>query len=200
MMPLPTLMLVALSVICWTSFAMAIMWHFVRPAEASWLMRSVASLGTLFGLLQVAAIIGTPAISVTFWIVAVLLYGSALSLFWWTLVTTHGHGFFLAFSPFPPTILLAEGPYRWVRHPFYTSYVLYWMAGVSATASWWISFSVLVMGALYWRAAVQEETEFLQGNQSKAYRKYMVSVGRFFPTLRRSQEVVTGHQNEIEPV
>jgi len=195
MIPLSTLTLVALSVICWVSFALAVMWHFARPAESSWLMTGVATLGTLFGVLQVAAIVWAPAPLVASWIVAVLLYGSALALFAWALRTTRGHRFPLAFTPSRPMMVLAEGPYRWMRHPFYASYLLYWIAGVCATEAWGVVASVLVMGTLYWRAAVQEETEFLQGQQAEAYRVYITRTGRFFPKLRRSSAVVTG----VEP-
>jgi len=191
MIPLSTLTLVALSVICWVSFALAVMWHFSRPVEPSWLMKAVASLATFFGLLQVAAIVWAPATSVTSWMVAFVLYGSALSLFWWALKTTRGHRFPLAFTPTSPTMVLAEGPYRWVRHPFYASYLLYWVAGAYATEAWGLVASVLVMGMLYWRAAVQEETEFLQGDQAEAYRAYILRTGRFFPKLWRGSEIVT---------
>jgi hypothetical protein len=112
MMPFATLILIVFSFISWASFAMAIMWQCARPAEPTWLMTGLAIVGTLFGLLQVTGIVWTPTISVTFWLVALLLYGSALSLFWW-----------------------------------------------GAAAPWWMmSSSVLGLGALYWRAAVQEET------------------------------------------
>lgn len=201
MMPLSTLTLVALSVICWVSFAVAILWHFARPAESSWLMTGVATLGTLFGVLQVAAIVWAPVTSVASWMVAFVLYGAALSLFWWAVGTTRGHRFPLAFTPSRPMMVLAEGPYRWVRHPFYASYLLYWIAGVCATEAWGLVASVLVMGTLYWRAAVQEETEFLQGDQAEAYRAYIGQTGRFFPKLRRNPEVVTGvkHHAQIAP-
>lgn len=191
MMPLSTLILVALSVICWVSFALAVMWHFDRSAEPSWLMKAVASLATLFGILQLIAMVSASATSVISSMVAFVLYGSALSLFWWAIRTTRGHRFLLAFTPTSPTMVLAEGPYRWVRHPFYVSYLLYWAAGVCATEAWWLIVSVIVMGGLYWLATVQEETEFLQGDQADVYRAYIARTGRFFPKLRRSPEIVT---------
>jgi protein-S-isoprenylcysteine O-methyltransferase Ste14 len=191
MMPFSTLMLVALSVICWVSFALAILWHFDRSAEPSRLMKSVALLGTLFGMLQLAAMIWVPATSVVSRLVALVLYGSALTLFWWTVQTTRTHRFALAFTPTSPTMVLAEGPYRWVRHPFYASYLLYWIAGACATQAWWMIGAVMVMGGLYWLATVQEETEFLQGDQADVYRAYITRTGRFFPKLRRSPEIVT---------
>lgn len=191
MMPLSTLMLVALSVICWVSFALAVMWHFDRSAEPSWLMKAVASLATLFGFLQIIAMASAPATSVTSWLVAFVLYGAALSLFSWAVRTTRVHRFALAFTPTSPTMVLTEGPYRWVRHPFYASYLLYWVAGACATEAWWMIVPVIVMGGLYWLATVQEETEFLQGDQADVYRAYINRTGRFFPKLRRSPEIVT---------
>lgn len=185
MMPLSTLMLLVLSVISWASFAVAILWHFDRSAEPSWSMKSVALLGTLFGLLQLAVMIWFPVTSVLSCTAALILYGLALALFWWTIQVTRTHRFALAFTPSSPTMVLVAGPYRWVRHPFYTSYLLYWIAGVCATDASWIIVSVLMMGTLYWRAAVQEESEFLQGDQAEVYRGYMDRAGRFFPAFSR---------------
>ena len=183
MIPLFTLILVALSVLCWVSFALAVMWHFARPAEPSWLMKTVASLATLFGLLQVMAMVSAPATSVMLWLAAFVLYGAALTLFSWAVRTTRVHRFALAFTPTSPTMVLSEGPYRWVRHPFYASYLLYWVAGACATQAWWMIGSVIVMGGLYWLATVQEEAEFLASGQAEAYRAYIATTGRFFPRL-----------------
>lgn len=185
MISFSALMLVALSIICWMSFAWAITRHFTRPTSPSWRMKAVAILGTLFGLLQVVAIVWTPATSPVGCLASVMLFGSALALFWWTVLTTRRHRFFLAFTPSRPTGVVAEGPYQWVRHPFYVSYMLYWIAGVWSTDVWWLVVSVLIMGGLYWRAAVHEETEFQQGDQAQAYRAYIGRTGRFFPRLRR---------------
>ena len=179
------LMLAALSVVSWISFAWAISRHFARPPKTSWLMVSVAVLGALFGLMQVAAMVSLPTPSMPLRIGAAVLYGSALALFWWAIQTTRAHRFHLAFTPSNPTIVLAEGPYRWIRHPFYASYLLYWIAGVCATKAWWMISSVLVMGGLYWCAAVQEEREFLQGGQAQVYDAYIGQTGRFFPKLFR---------------
>jgi protein-S-isoprenylcysteine O-methyltransferase Ste14 len=195
MMPFSTLMLVALSVICWVSFALAILWHFDRSAEPSWLMKCVALLGTCFGLLQLAATIWAPATSVVSRLVALVLYGSALTLFGWAVGSTRGYHFALAFTPSDPTVVLAEGPYRWVRHPFYASYLMYWIAGACATQARWMIVSVIVMSWLYWLATVQEETEFLQGDQADVYRAYINRTGRFFPKLWGNAKVATGPEH-----
>jgi protein-S-isoprenylcysteine O-methyltransferase Ste14 len=82
-----------------------------------------------------------------------------------------------------------RGPYKRVRHPFYASYLLYWFAGVCATEVWGMDASVIVMGSVYWRAAAQEETEFLQGKGAESYRAYIRKTGRFFPKLKKGHEV-----------
>jgi protein-S-isoprenylcysteine O-methyltransferase Ste14 len=198
MMQLSTLILVALSVICWASFVLAILWHFDRSAKPSWLMKSVALLGTLFGMLQLVAMIWVPATSVVFQLVALVLSGSALTLFWWAVGTTRGYHFSLAFTPSHPTMVLVEGPYRWVRHPFYASYLLYWFAGVCATEAWWMIVSVIVMSSLYWLATIQEESEFLQSDQADVYCAYIAHTGRFVPKLWGNSEVANGAKHPAQ--
>lgn len=198
MMVMPAILLLGLSVGCWASFALAILRHFDRSAEPSWLMKGVAFLGTLFGMLQLAAMIWAPATSVVSWLVALVLYGSALMLFWGTVQTTRAHRFALAFTPTSPAMLLTEGPYRWMRHPFYTSYLLYWLAGVCATKVWWMVVSVLVMGTLYWKATVQEESEFLQSDQAESYRAYIGQTSRFLPKLWGNAAVATGPKHHAQ--
>lgn len=188
MMTMDTLALVGLSIACWASFAIAIVWHFARPAALSWRMKVIGILGTCFGLLQVAALVWVPTMSTMAFSVSVILYGAALALFWWTVQTTRSHRFFLAFTPSRPTGVVSDGPYQRVRHPFYTSYLMYWIAGVWATESWWLIVPVIVMGGLYWRAAAQEEAEFLASDQAESYRAYMATTGRFVPRVVRRKE------------
>src|SRR5438132_7042148 len=65
-------------------------------------------------------------------------FGLANGLFWWAL-SAHGksHPAF-AFIRVPPTTLTTAGPYRFVRHPIYSAYLLAWCAGAVTAAQPWL--------------------------------------------------------------
>ncbi len=78
--------------------------------------------------------------------------------------------------------LVTTGPYRWVRHPFYTSCALAFLANALATANWVIFVtSFLAFALMVVRTAKEEEN--LVARFGDAYRDYMARTGRFFPRL-----------------
>jgi Phospholipid methyltransferase len=84
----------------------------------------------------------------------------ALWLFVWTIRATRSTPPTLAFATDAPAILFCHGPYRYVRHPFYLSYILFWI-GTAVSAAGPGTWAVpLVMGALYFQGASREERKF----------------------------------------
>ena len=81
--------------------------------------------------------------------------------------------------------LLVDGPYAYVRHPFYASYLLYWVAG--AFISNWLWASVFVMGCLYFTAIRQEENRFGFSPLAASYEAYRRQTGALIPVLRVSK-------------
>lgn len=78
--------------------------------------------------------------------------------------------------------LVTTGPYRWVRHPFYTSAALLVPASSLATANWFF----IVMGCLMFLLLVirtRKEEENLIARFGDDYRNYMQRTGRFVPRL-----------------
>ena len=57
------------------------------------------------------------------------------TLFWWTVRVNAAHPLTLAFSIDQPSFLQQAGPYRFVRHPFYFSYVVFWIATAVASSN-----------------------------------------------------------------
>ncbi len=83
--------------------------------------------------------------------------------------------------------LVTQGPYRWVRHPFYVTTALL-MASVTVLAANWLigAASVLVLGLLAVRTPKEERMLIEKFGQQ--YRGYMATTGRFFPrTLNNKQ-------------
>lgn len=80
--------------------------------------------------------------------------------------------------------LVTQGPYRWVRHPFYDAMALLIVAIALIAANWF----VLVTGAVvFLLLAIRAQTEeaHLAARFGDAYRTYSESTGRFLPKLRR---------------
>ena len=84
-----------------------------------------------------------------------------------------------------PQHLVTHGPYKYVRHPFYTAYLLNY-AGIVLVAPSMLSLLALVgVYAIYLHAALQEERKFGHSGLASAYACYMSSTGRFLPMFVR---------------
>jgi protein-S-isoprenylcysteine O-methyltransferase Ste14 len=106
----------------------------------------------------------------------------ALVLFAATCRATRVQPLPLAFDPARASRIVANGPYRYVRHPFYLSYSITWLAGALAT-SWWPAWLTagLMLCAYFWAAATEERA--LLRSHPDDYTKYRARTGAFFPRL-----------------
>lgn len=181
------ILFISLSLACFISFAWAIKKHFRTTKNGGGKMpagmRVVSLLGLLFMILQLVAIVA--ANEFNFWaaVAGTIFYAASLALFWWAIAATRQKRLTLAFSTDAPEHLLASGPYRFVRHPFYAAYILFWLAGLIAALQWWLLISVVVMTALYYRAARMEETKFAGSDLSGDYAFYRERTGMFLPKI-----------------
>jgi protein-S-isoprenylcysteine O-methyltransferase Ste14 len=79
--------------------------------------------------------------------------------------------------------LTTTGPYRWIRHPLYTSVALATVANGLVAANWFI----FITGSLAFTLLVircRTEEENLIARFGDEYRAYAVGTGRFLPRLR----------------
>ena len=63
-------------------------------------------------------------------ITGLLLQLLSIALFWWAISASKKARLRFAFDKAAPASLLQDGPYAYVRHPFYTSYILFCSDGV----------------------------------------------------------------------
>lgn len=89
------------------------------------------------------------------------------------------------------TVLVAErselsttGPYRWVRHPLYTTSLVLWIGASLAAANLLLGFFTLLLGGLYLLLVVPDEERALLREHGAVYRAYRERTGRLLPRLR----------------
>ena len=104
----------------------------------------------------------------------------AFALYAWALWTNKKYPFPVAFSKLDSHVLITHGPYKWIRNPIYTSYMIFWVAGAFAINQW----PAYLLGALhvyFYFDAVRGEEKALSSQFGDAYLDYKKRAGRFFP-------------------
>ncbi|MEX1198099.1 MAG: isoprenylcysteine carboxylmethyltransferase family protein [Pseudohongiellaceae bacterium] len=110
-----------------------------------------------------------------------LAYALALFLFWWSIRTARSLDF--AFSSKVGAIV-TTGPFGWVRHPFYTSYILVWLTSSLLFRSPILWITLIYLVTFYFLSARREERIILESDQGKSYRLYQNKVGMFLPRIK----------------
>lgn len=108
----------------------------------------------------------------------------SLGLFLKTVSVVRAQSFSVIFDQEKPTGLFTEGPYKWIRHPFYTSYILVYLSFLLTsrdTLLWCLGLFII---GYYYFASRMEENSFLQSALADSYRTYQKTTGRFFPSLK----------------
>ena len=78
--------------------------------------------------------------------------------------------------------LVVHGPYRWIRHPLYTSAALMIAALSLMTASWFLLVTgMVVLALLIMRTRTEEHN--LVSRFGNSYQQYMDRTGRFLPKM-----------------
>ncbi len=116
-------------------------------------------------------------------LLGIVLMVASYLLFWAAIRASKAATLLLAFDPGHPQSFVSTGPYRYVRHPFYVSYAIFW--GGWAIASWsiWAIVPFVFMLAVYVSAARDEERKFALTGMAADYQAYRARTGFFFPKL-----------------
>lgn len=112
-----------------------------------------------------------------------LLYVLATAIFWWSCIVARTAQLNFLGSTQAPTKILRFGPFGYVRHPFYTSYIISWLAACVAVPSIVTTLILVVLTAIYTLAARREELGFLVSPLSRAYSEYCAVTKRFLPGI-----------------
>jgi protein-S-isoprenylcysteine O-methyltransferase Ste14 len=169
---------------CFIVFLWATRRHFLVPGPMPRGMRLVILLsfvGTIWFTVRVVVSGVGPGAPY-----AIVLMAAAFALFCWTVKVTRTRRLPIAFAGNLPDFIYRTGPYRFVRHPFYLSYILCWIGTSVATRDLWSWTVPLAMTVLYIAVAWREEQRFQRSRLSKAYDAYRKRTAMFVPTLPRS--------------
>ena len=154
---------------------------FVRTAGLPFAAKLIVACYVVFALLHYGAIRSADNLTAGRTVAAAAMYLGALGLFWWAVRVNRSRPLSAAFSPDAPQFLVQAGPYRYIRHPFYSSYLAAWTAGVIATGDLWLTPTVAVLLTLYLRAITLEERKFLHSHLAGAYSEYRRRTGCLVP-------------------
>ena len=153
------------------SFGWGVLWFFTKPSGLTWRAAMVAVVGLCLSVWNVFGAWRSPVGDWTL-LAAAGLHLIAAALFWAAASACPAGGLTAIYETDVPTHVVRGGPYRFMRHPFYTSYTLYWIGGAVASASPISIAGALVMAAIYAHAARAEERKFAASAIAGAYAKY----------------------------
>jgi protein-S-isoprenylcysteine O-methyltransferase Ste14 len=145
---------------------------------------SIKLLSIILVFIQLIGIMLSPGIFSFSYSMGILLYFYSLTLFWWAVLTNKKFIFPAVFSSNIPNQLIINGPYLYIRHPFYSAYLAAWLAAPVISQQWYLLFTTGIMLVIYFCAAKQEERKFSQSTLSQKYLAYKKNTGMFIPKLK----------------
>ena len=135
----------------------------------------LALLGLLAGLGALGVLRGTLPPDAT------VLASAAVALGLWALSANRPGNFNIRPVPHPRGHLVQRGPYRWIRHPMYTSLMLTGLAAARCTEGPWAWASlVALVGVLLAKARLEER---LMRQHPTGYAAYCQRTRRFVPLV-----------------
>lgn len=160
--------------------------YFERRSDRPLWVRGIHDSGTLLSLLHLAAVFLLDVRSPAFAMAGMVMYTLAVVLFLAAIEAAHRTRLQRSFVDEPlPDRLITDGPYRWVRHPFYVGYITGALAPAVAIDHPIVVIISGLMIAITITAAFREERVWLTSPRADAYREYSRRTGMFFPSIRR---------------
>ena len=105
---------------------------------------------------------------------------TGLGLFTWVLQTL-GRNFSTSLAVKKQQTLITHGPYRWVRHPMYTAFIILWVSFCLLSANWFIGLTGLAAYGLTVIVRTPKEEKMMLEVFGMEYKNYMARTGRYLP-------------------
>lgn len=163
------------------SFSWALRRHFRCSEGMPSGMRTLTAASSLAGLIFLVLVTKGDVGGLTA-LVFVAVSCASTALFWWAVRTTKHKPPQLAHSQSDPDSLHEDGPYAFVRHPFYLAYCLFWLGtAVAAGGLQWLIVALLV--CWYFMIAKSEEARFFNTSLAASYTRYRRRTGMIVPRV-----------------
>ena len=159
------------SLAAFASFGWGVLRFFRKPSGPSPRALAVAGFGLGFSVWNIVALAHASAAPI-FAGAGIAGHVLATLLFWGAIRACQGRPLTAIFETDQPVHLVRRGPYRWMRHPFYTSYTIFWFSGWIASGSTVSLLAALTMLAFYVQGAREEERKFAASPLAQEYAAY----------------------------
>jgi protein-S-isoprenylcysteine O-methyltransferase Ste14 len=80
--------------------------------------------------------------------------------------------------------LVDTGPYRWIRHPIYTAYLINYLSGGLVSGNWVLTFVPVIFFSVLVMVRMGQEEALLIDEFGQTYQDYMGRTGRLVPRIR----------------
>jgi protein-S-isoprenylcysteine O-methyltransferase Ste14 len=167
-------------------FCIGLTSYFERRSDRPGWVRLLHDTGALLALIQLVGVVLFEPRSDWLVFAGLALYLGAMLVFLSAIETARSMRMQRSFVDRPlPERLLTDGPFGWVRHPFYAGYMMGAVAPCVAIAHPALVVIALLMIAMVLNAAFREERVWLSSPRAEAYRQYQQRTGMFVPRLHR---------------
>jgi len=116
---------------------------------------------------------------------AISILACSLALYEWARHVVWGRKFYIAWSGSVPDALCDQGPYAYIRHPIYASYILAFLAVLVALPTLLTLAAFVFNVGLFTHAALSDERSLATGTFGADYARYKKRTGMFLPRLVR---------------
>ena len=173
-----------LSLVAFCSFGWALRGHFVTTGRIPTGMR-LLSIANLSSYIMYVGLLSWRGCGAAVWTALGLVgFSFSILLFWWAVATTRSHRLQLAYTDADPDTVNTQGPYGYVRHPFYLSYIGFWIS-TGLIAEMWQWPAALALVLWYVGIARAEERRFRSSALSLSYDIYRRRTGMLLPRVPR---------------
>ena len=155
--------------------------HFDRRSPRKPLLLALLVLSTGTAVATIVTVSRSPSIPQLRSMAAAALGLLAALVFRSALRATRDRSLSLAFSRATPPALVITGPYRYVRHPLYSAYALFWGSCALLAGSVGVALLVAAISALYFIAARTEEADIMHSKLATDYSSYRSATGMLVP-------------------
>jgi protein-S-isoprenylcysteine O-methyltransferase Ste14 len=167
-------------------FCIGLTSYFERRSDRPGWVRLLHDTGALLALIQLVGVVLFEPRSDWLVFAGLALYLGAMLVFLSAIETARSMRMQRSFVDHPlPERLLTDGPFAWVRHPFYAGYMMGAVAPCVAIDHPALVVVALPMIAMVLNAAFREERIWLSSPRAEAYRQYQQRTGMFVPWLHR---------------